>query len=51
MANSKIDKLNKRRAELMKGGGDRRIGKQHDLGKLTARERIELLGTPHEMWV
>jgi methylmalonyl-CoA carboxyltransferase large subunit len=47
MADFKIDKLNKRRAELMKGGGDRRVEKQHDLGKLTARERIELLFEPN----
>src|SRR6266850_5538245 len=30
-----------RRAEL--GGGEARLKKQHDAGKLTARERIELL--------
>ena len=40
------DKINelydkKRRIEL--GGGDERIQKQHDKGKLTARERIDLL--------
>src|SRR6201987_2822286 len=33
-----------RRAEL--GGGDARLRKQHDAGKLTARERIELLFDP-----
>ena len=39
----KIDLLNKlnRQAEL--GGGDDRIAKQHEAGKLTARERIDLL--------
>src|ERR687896_2665483 len=39
-----------RRAEL--GGGEDRLKKQHDAGKLTARERIELLfdpGTFHEI--
>ena len=35
-----LEELN-RKAE--KGGGDARIEKQHSVGKLTARERIELL--------
>ncbi|MFW6192466.1 MAG: hypothetical protein ACOC83_03180, partial [Gemmatimonadota bacterium] len=33
-------------AELRKGGGEERIERQHDRGKLTARERIELLLDP-----
>ena len=33
-----------RRAEL--GGGETRLQKQHEAGKLTARERIELLFDP-----
>src|SRR5216110_1365152 len=33
-----------RRAEL--GGGEARVRKQHEAGKLTARERIELLFDP-----
>jgi len=33
-----------RRAEL--GGGEDRLRKQHDAGKLTARERIEFLYDP-----
>jgi propionyl-CoA carboxylase beta chain len=33
-----------RRAEL--GGGEDRLRKQHDAGKLTARERIEFLFDP-----
>ncbi|AEX86241.1 methylmalonyl-CoA carboxyltransferase [Marinitoga sp. 1135] len=33
----------KRREKLYEGGGKERIEKQHKLGKLTARERIELL--------
>src|SRR6185437_5359715 len=32
-----------RRAEARLGGGERRIDAQHKRGKLTARERIELL--------
>ncbi|UTE74468.1 methylmalonyl-CoA carboxyltransferase [Rossellomorea marisflavi] len=39
----KIDELYERRREVELGGGDERIDKQHAKGKLTARERIELL--------
>jgi propionyl-CoA carboxylase beta chain len=45
----RLEKLN-RQAEL--GGGEARIERQHDKGKLTARERIDLLldpGTFHEV--
>jgi len=38
-----ILELEKRRAEARKGGGDKRIDSQHKRGKLTARERIDLL--------
>ncbi|MBV9262464.1 MAG: methylmalonyl-CoA carboxyltransferase, partial [Pseudolabrys sp.] len=38
-----LDKLEARRAEARLGGGDKRIEAQHKRGKLTARERIELL--------
>ncbi len=38
--------LRRRRAELHLGGGADRIQKQHDAGKLTARERIEYLVDP-----
>ena len=31
---------------IHKGGGDKKIGKQHDQGKLTARERIKFLLDP-----
>ena len=37
------DELETRRAEARAGGGARRIEAQHGKGKLTARERIELL--------
>jgi len=43
MAESKIDRLRKKRAALVLGGGEKRIAKQHELGKLTARERLDLL--------
>ena len=38
-----LQELETRRAEARKGGGERRIEAQHARGKLTARERIELL--------
>lgn len=42
----KINELYDRRREIELGGGDERIDKQHEKGKLTARERIELLVDP-----
>lgn len=39
----KIDHLLRKKAEAKSGGGKERIKQQHDKGKLTARERIELL--------
>lgn len=39
----KFDDLQKRREKALVGGGAERIKSQHDKGKLTARERIELL--------
>ncbi|MCE2521505.1 MAG: acyl-CoA carboxylase subunit beta [Alphaproteobacteria bacterium] len=38
-----IDELTGRRARARQGGGERRIASQHAKGKLSARERIELL--------
>ncbi|HEX4043632.1 MAG TPA: carboxyl transferase domain-containing protein, partial [Xanthobacteraceae bacterium] len=38
-----IEKLDERRANARAGGGTVRIEAQHKRGKLTARERIELL--------
>ncbi len=38
-----LDRLEERRARARAGGGDARIAAQHSKGKLTARERIELL--------
>src|SRR6185437_6517296 len=38
-----LERLEARRAEARLGGGERRIDAQHKRGKLTARERIELL--------
>ena len=38
-----LDKLEQRRAKARQGGGVARVEAQHKRGKLTARERIELL--------
>src|SRR5262245_30372043 len=38
-----LEKLDERRERARKGGGDARIDAQHKRGKLTARERLELL--------
>jgi propionyl-CoA carboxylase beta chain len=38
-----LDNLDRRRADARAGGGETRIAAQHARGKLTARERIELL--------
>ncbi|MEL6063162.1 MULTISPECIES: acyl-CoA carboxylase subunit beta [unclassified Methylobacterium] len=38
-----LDKLEERRAKARLGGGEKRVEAQHNRGKLTARERIELL--------
>jgi acetyl-CoA carboxylase carboxyltransferase component len=38
-----VEDLHERRAKARLGGGEERIARQHDAGKLTARERIDLL--------
>jgi propionyl-CoA carboxylase beta chain len=38
-----LDRLEDRRAQARQGGGEKRIAAQHAKGKLTARERIEVL--------
>ncbi len=38
-----IEQLEARRGQARMGGGERRVAAQHEKGKLTARERIELL--------
>jgi methylmalonyl-CoA decarboxylase alpha subunit len=40
---AKIEELNRRRKKVEGGGGPKRIAKQHEMGKLTARERIAKL--------
>ena len=39
----KYQRLDETNAEALKGGGNHRIEAQHKRGKLTARERLELL--------
>ncbi len=41
--NEKAKQLLKLREESKQGGGKKRVDKQHEKGKLTARERVELL--------
>lgn len=45
-AHTLADELRELRARLRQGGGEKRIARQHDQGKLTARERIDLLLDP-----
>jgi acetyl-CoA carboxylase carboxyltransferase component len=42
----RLDRLERTRAEAQLGGGQARIERQHAMGKLTARERLELLLDP-----
>src|SRR6056297_189140 len=41
--NEMIDAFNKKSEQIERGGGEKRIEKQHKSGKLTARERISIL--------
>ncbi|MEY4866497.1 MAG: hypothetical protein RLY64_751, partial [Bacteroidota bacterium] len=43
---NRFQELEQKRAEAQLGGGQSRIDAQHKKGKLTARERIELLLDP-----
>ena len=45
MSNTR-EKLKELNEQAEKGGGERRIKRQHDAGKFTARERIDLLMDP-----
>lgn len=38
-----VEKLSQKKAHLMAGGGEKAIERQHSAGKLTARERLNLL--------
>jgi len=39
----KLEELRRRREGALQGGGRERVDRQHEMGKLTARERIDLL--------
>ncbi len=43
---NKIDSLLEKREEALRGAGEERIKQQHEKGKLTARERLEILLDP-----
>ena len=43
MSMEKIKDLQELRQNITLGGGEKRIKKQHDAGKMTARERLALL--------
>jgi propionyl-CoA carboxylase beta chain len=43
---SPLERLDERNARALVGGGAERIAKQHEAGKLTARERVDLLVDP-----
>lgn len=52
ITDEKIEELNEKKEQALQGGGQKRIDAQHKRGKLTARERLELLidkGTFSEM--
>ncbi|MBU5293429.1 methylmalonyl-CoA carboxyltransferase, partial [Anaerosalibacter bizertensis] len=40
---NKLEKLVKAKEKIRLGGGEKRIEKQHERGKHTARERIDML--------
>ena len=46
MADNRLEEMRRRYAEAHVGGGEERIAKQHQAGKLTARERVETLCDP-----
>jgi len=39
----KMNRFDQKVAELLTMGGSEKVRKQHDLGKLTARERLQIL--------
>ena len=43
VSQEKLNLLNEKRSKIELGGGQKRIDKQHASGKLTARERLNLL--------
>ncbi|MEO8396906.1 MAG: carboxyl transferase domain-containing protein, partial [Chloroflexota bacterium] len=50
--NPKVEQLRELRERSREGGGEERIKRQHDLGRNTARERLDILldpGSFHEL--
>jgi len=47
MSMNKLEDLRNRRVAITQGGGAKRIAKQHESGKLTARERLNILFDEH----
>jgi propionyl-CoA carboxylase beta chain len=43
---NRLEELRRRREEALQGGGPAAVARQHDRGKLTARERVDLLLDP-----
>jgi len=43
---SRLQELERRRAEALAGGGEEKIAARHEAGRLTARERLDLLYDP-----
>ncbi len=43
MTTKRLEELRQRKQKIREGGGEKRIEKQHEKGKLTARERVNLL--------
>ena len=43
---TRIQEMLEKKAKIMQGGGPQRVQKQHAAGKLTARERLDLLFDP-----
>ena len=43
MSETPLERLQRMRAATLEGGGEKRIQAQHDKGKMTARERVDLL--------
>jgi acetyl-CoA carboxylase carboxyltransferase component len=46
MSNPKIDQLRQLRAQSRAGGGEERVKRQHEAGRNTARERLDILLDP-----
>lgn len=43
---TKLQEMLEKKEKIRQGGGEKKVAKQHGAGKLTARERIDLLFDP-----